>query len=139
MLCFIWASLRENLSLGFLIRSFPKQPPQLQRLARKFNCPNGKFRYDTFQLANINGADQTVRMGRLVCAFVVHKPRKQVYSRRGPYEGDVYRFLMKGQYFLPFHHSLFLKVFICRFPVHKSIITKCYTSPKHSSLLTCAL
>ena len=32
--------------------------------------------YDTFQNANNKGADQTARMRRLVCAFVVHKPPK---------------------------------------------------------------
>ena len=36
----------------------------------------GKYRCDTFQLANNKGADQTVRMSRLVCAFVVHKAPK---------------------------------------------------------------
>ena len=31
------------------------------------------------------GADQTVQMHSLICAFVVHKPRRQVFSRQGPY------------------------------------------------------
>ena len=39
-----------------------------------FTC--GKFRYDTLQKANNNGADQTARMRRLVRAFVVRKPPK---------------------------------------------------------------
>ena len=30
------------------------------------------------------GADQTARMRRLVCAFVVRKPLRQIFSRRGP-------------------------------------------------------
>ena len=42
-------------------------------------------RYDSFQLANNKGADQTAHMGRLVCTFVVRKPRRQIFSRRGPY------------------------------------------------------
>ena len=32
----IWASLRENLSLGFPTKQVSNQSPQLQRLARKF-------------------------------------------------------------------------------------------------------
>ena len=38
----------------------------------------------TFQKANDKGADQTVRMRRLVCACVVRKPRKTSFlaSRR---------------------------------------------------------
>ena len=34
---------------------------------------------------NDKGADQTVRMRRLVCAFVVGKPLKTGFSLRGPY------------------------------------------------------
>ena len=37
--------------------------------------------YDTFQKANNKGADQTARMRRLVCAFVVPKPQKTDFSR----------------------------------------------------------
>ena len=44
-----------------------------------------KIRYDTFQKANNKGADQSVQMRRLVCAFVVHKPRRQVFSYGGTY------------------------------------------------------
>ena len=36
--------------------------------------------YFTFQIANNKGADQTARMRRLVCTFVVRK------SHRGPYD-----------------------------------------------------
>ena len=35
-----------------------------------------KSRYDTFQIANSKGADQSARMCRLVCAFVVRKRQK---------------------------------------------------------------
>ena len=42
----------------------------------------------SFQTANDEGADQTARMRRLVCAFVVRKPPKQALSRRGPYESS---------------------------------------------------
>ena len=34
---------------------------------------------------NKKGTDQTARMRSLPCAFVVCKPRRQVFSRRGPY------------------------------------------------------
>ena len=42
----LWASSEENLSLGFLTRSYPNQPAQLQRLARKVKggrALRGKF------------------------------------------------------------------------------------------------
>ena len=42
------------------------------------------FIYDTFQKANNKVADQTARMRRLVCVFVVRKPRRQIFSCRGP-------------------------------------------------------
>ena len=38
---------------------------------------------------NNKGADQSARMRRLVCAFVVRKPRRQVFSRRGPFHSVV--------------------------------------------------
>ena len=40
------------------------------------NCACSKSLYDTFQKANNKCADQSVRMRRLVCAFVVRKPPK---------------------------------------------------------------
>ena len=36
--------------------------------------------YDTFQKANNKGADQTARMPRVVCVFVVRKPPKTGFS-----------------------------------------------------------
>ena len=36
---------------------------------------------------NNKGADQTARMRMLVCAFVVRKPPKQVFSHHNPNEG----------------------------------------------------
>ena len=48
------------------------QPAQLQRLARKLNsflC--SKFIHYTFQKLNNKVADQTARLRRMVCAFVV--------------------------------------------------------------------
>ena len=37
-------------------------------------------RYYTIQAANNKGADQTVQMHRLICAFVVRIGQKQVFS-----------------------------------------------------------
>ena len=37
-----------------------------------------------FQKVNNKGADQTARMRRLVCVFVVRIQQSQVISRRGP-------------------------------------------------------
>ena len=51
------------------------------RLKRNFAC--SKSRYDTFKIANIKGADQTVRM-MLICACGVRNPRRQVCWRIGP-------------------------------------------------------
>ena len=42
------------------------------------------FTYDTFQKANNKGADQTARMRRLVCAFVVRNPPKTGFLALGP-------------------------------------------------------
>ena len=50
---------------------------------RNFACV--KFRHDTFKLKNNKGADQTVRMRRLVWAFVVRKHRRQRFSSQEPY------------------------------------------------------
>ena len=72
----IWALSGENLSSGFPTKWYSNQPAQLQRLARKskYRLLCSQSRYDTFQKANNKGADQTARMRRLVCAFVVCKP-----------------------------------------------------------------
>ena len=50
---------------------------------------NGELRhiwpsYFTFRIANNKGADQTARMRRLVCAFVVCKQQSQGVLHRGP-------------------------------------------------------
>ena len=66
------------MSLGFLTKLDSNQSPQLERLARNFD--GSKFRYDTFQKVNNKGADQSARMRRLVCTFVVFNLQKQVFS-----------------------------------------------------------
>ena len=77
----IWATTRENLSLGFRQRISNKSP-QLQRRARNFTC--SKLTYDTFQKANNKGADQTARMCRLVCACVDRKSLKTGFLTSKP-------------------------------------------------------
>ena len=79
----IWASSRQNLSMGFPTKRDSNQSPQLQGLVRKLNACI-KFRYDTFKKANNKGADQSARMRRLVCAFVVRKPPKTSFLAQGP-------------------------------------------------------
>ena len=44
------------------------------RLKGNFAC--SKSGYDTFQIANIKGADQTVRVRGLICGCGVRKPPK---------------------------------------------------------------
>ena len=47
-----------------------------------FTC--SKSTYDTFQIANNKGADQTAPMRRLVCAFLVRKPLKTGFVASRP-------------------------------------------------------
>ena len=42
-----------------------------------------------FQISNNKGADQTARMRRLVCAFIVRKEQSQGFSCPGPYDVEV--------------------------------------------------
>ena len=44
--------------------------------------------YCTFQITNNKDADQTARMLRLVCTFVVRILKSQVFSRQGPFIFD---------------------------------------------------
>ena len=65
------SSSQENLSSQFATRYDSNRPAQLQNLARV-------YKYYTIQGANSKGADQTARMRRQVCNFVVciwHKTR----------------------------------------------------------------
>ena len=50
---------QENLPSGLPTELDSKQSPLLRRLASNWNFACSKFRYDTFQLANHKGADQT--------------------------------------------------------------------------------
>ena len=79
----------RKLVLGVSYKARFNQPAQLQRLARK-------LKYNSFQIANNKGADQTARMRRLVCAFVVRKPPKTDFLALRP----------NYRYTLPFAHLL---------------------------------
>ena len=88
---------------GVSVKGDSNQSPQLQRLTRisKFLACS-MFRDYTFQKANNKGADQSARMHRLVCAFVVRKLPKTGFLSSRP------------KYILPFHliHD-FLCIVIC--------------------------
>ena len=75
-----WVSPRENLSSGFPTQWDSNQSAQLHRLARQLKFARSKSRYDTFQLANNKGADQTGWSAPVLFA----NPWRQVFSRRGP-------------------------------------------------------
>ena len=83
-LSIIWASSRQNWSLGFPTKRDSNQSPHLQRPARKFNFACWKFRYGTFPISKTEGADQTAWMHRLVCAFVVCKASKTGFLASRP-------------------------------------------------------
>ena len=77
------ASSWENLSSGFATRVDSNRPAQLQQLGRGL-----KFRIQKLEVLYYLGrenkdADQTARMRRLICAFVVRIWHKQVLSWRG--------------------------------------------------------
>ena len=62
----IWASTRQNLFSGFPTKPVPDQSPQLQRLGRKVKFHMYQVYILYFEEVNNKGADQTVRMCRLV-------------------------------------------------------------------------
>ena len=55
-----------------------------------WNFGYSKQRYYTVQAVNNKGADQTARMHRLICTFVVRIWHKQVFSWRGSYLRDIW-------------------------------------------------
>ena len=55
-----------------------------------WNFACSKSRYDTFQTANNKGADQTERMLRLVCTFVVGEPPKKGFLVLRPIYSTIY-------------------------------------------------
>ena len=83
----IWASPRENLSLGFPTKRDSNQPAQLQRLAKKLTFASSKSRYDTFQKVNTKGLIRLHPCAGWAVPVLFAYPRRQAFSRRGPYEG----------------------------------------------------
>ena len=81
---YIWASSQKNLSSGFPTKRVSNHAPQLQRLASELKFRLLQVFIWYFQKGNNKGADQTVRMHRLVCACVVPNPRKTGYLAKRP-------------------------------------------------------
>ena len=80
----IWASSRQNLSSGFPTRPCSNQPALLQRQARKLKFCLKKVQVWYFpKKKNNKGADQSVRMRRLVCDFCLQTPNTG-FSRSRP-------------------------------------------------------
>ena len=71
------ATTRENLSSGFPTKRVLNQSLRLNRLARNYS--RIKCRYDSSKKADNKVADETARMRRLVCAFIVTN-----FCSRGP-------------------------------------------------------
>ena len=73
----IWASSRENLSLGFPSKRVSKRSPQLQRLARKL-----KFHLrGTYRKMNNKGADHTAWYSHFAEATLLHVFRRLCWFR----------------------------------------------------------
>ena len=85
----------NQLSSGFTIRSYQKQPAQPQRLARMVKFRLQQVLILFFPISNNKNTDQTVWMHRLVCAFVVRKPPKTGFlaSRQILYPLEVKRLM----------------------------------------------
>ena len=64
----------------------------------------------TFQKANNKGADQTARMRRLVCAFVVCNRQSQGFSRLGPYDFEAQAFWPPLRVRLMLKHAILVKL-----------------------------
>ena len=80
-----WASWRENMSSGFATRYDNGLRSHRDKL-EAWNFGDSKQRYYTIQAVNDKGADQTGRVRRLICAFVVRIWHKQGFSWRGSTE-----------------------------------------------------
>ena len=81
----LWASSRENLSSGFPTRVDSIRPAQPQKL----EILDIETRDIIVSLQRNKGANQTARMRRLICTFVVHIWLKQVFLWRGSYSNSV--------------------------------------------------
>ena len=84
---FVWNFLKVNIwasSLGFETRKDTNRPAQSQKLV-SWNFEFRNERYYTIKAANNKGVDQTMRMRRLICTFVVRIWQKLVFSWHGSY------------------------------------------------------
>ena len=88
-----WALSRENLSLGFATRVDSNRSAQLETSYSLEISAIESVRYYTTQAMNNKGADQTARMRRLICTFVVRIWQKQIFSWCGSYGSGFENFL----------------------------------------------
>ena len=95
----IRASMQENLSLAFPKKWDSNQLLQLQRLAIIVKVCLLQVLIWYYPKTNNRGADQSAWC-RLVCAFVVLKPRIHVFSRWVLYNKMVYVFVPVGSWFV---------------------------------------
>ena len=87
--------VKKRVSSRFASRICTTQPAQLQRLARivfKDFAPS-KYRYYSVHKVKNKDADQTARMCRLGCIFVIFMQRNWVFSRQMPYYQYIKTFL----------------------------------------------
>ena len=80
----IWASLRQNLSSGFPTRSYPKQPAQLQRLARTLKLHLSYVEIWYFPISEKQRRWSDCADGQALCTFVVPKPPKTSFFLSRP-------------------------------------------------------
>ena len=68
----------------------------LKSIARLYHVEahqkKGNLEIFTFKIANNKGVDQTARMRKLLCAFVVHKQQRKSFLHRGPYDVEAQAF-----------------------------------------------
>ena len=76
--------MQENMSSGFPTKEDTKQSPQLQSSQKTEISFVASLDMILLKKANNKGADQTVRMCRLVCAFVVRNPPKTGFLASRP-------------------------------------------------------
>ena len=74
------ATTRENLSSGFPTKRVLNQSLRLNRLTRNGNFSRSKCRYDSSKKSDNKVADESARMCRLVCAFIVTNQRRRVFA-----------------------------------------------------------
>ena len=66
--------------LGFQQSEFLTASLRLDRLARNLNFSRSKCRYDSSKKTDNKVADETARVRRLICTFIVTNHRRQVFA-----------------------------------------------------------